>query len=768
MRKLTILVTFLFILKVQSQNLTFSDLLRVIEMPNPDQVTLLISDKSSDWEFYESEENSYAGENITWTYLRSYNTDLANGFLTVYYSENQPQKVWLQTLGIDVFNSITRDFKKYGFKFIKRKTYENSIDTYYENSKFELNVESSTNSESEYYTGDKYIITLKRIRGSYDYGNGLKKYYHSNGGISAVYYLNNYKKEGNYKSYYMNGKLKINCFYKNNQLTGQHKEYDSNGNLVISVEYKNGKLNGLYKKWNSDGYLINSGFYRDDKKEGKWKEDWEFQEYSWEYKRITFYKRDIEHGLKTSYYENGKVRKTENYENGKLSGVVKTYSEDGLITEIINKYVNGKIHGYRLRYNYVNNKKIRTDSSSYISGNREYRFRIGYDNIYYEIFNLKEFKKKDQLITSEEYWDQNQESELLNLKVYHSETENYDTLSSKLFFTFNGRESGGLSGLWKFYNQIGLIDSFGYMTISNDDIQEKNGLWKYFYSNGKPKYYYTYQKNKFNGSCKEWDSNGKLIKSGDYLNGKLNGRWDYYKQNGDHIISNYYLGIKVGEQLKYINFENREILVEKINIENKSKNTIYKVGKDPIMYNLFSFYSELYSCKNKLDQTYYIDLLNGEIKVYHGVNNSETILDTSDLRICFHAIGTYDENTHKFNGQFKFQSANGKIMCYGNGQLFINNRFTFGEPLGIWHYYYHNQGIHIIENHGLKMSENSETYYNISDDKLYKGQFILIDKGKKVISNIKKGKLHGESVSYDVNTNTEISRAIYKKGILKK
>ena len=141
MRKLTILVTFLFILKVQSQNLTFSDLLRVIEMPNPDQVTLLISDKSSDWEFYESEENSYAGENITWTYLRSYNTDLANGFLTVYYSENQPQKVWLQTLGIDVFNSITRDFKKYGFKFIKRKTYENSIDTYYENSKFELNGE---------------------------------------------------------------------------------------------------------------------------------------------------------------------------------------------------------------------------------------------------------------------------------------------------------------------------------------------------------------------------------------------------------------------------------------------------------------------------------------------------------------------------------------------------------------------------------------------------------------------------------------------------
>jgi len=158
----------------------------------------------------------------------------------------------------------------------------------------------------------------------------LEEYFHPNGNIGVKGYYNNGKKDSLWQWWYENGKQEEVAHFKNGFYINRRTHWRENGTL-LRIEVLSNPCN---TECCCDGYIF------------------DFDE-SGHVKYRTPIKNKIKHGLKLTYYPNGKIKKELRYKNDLLDGFSTEYDSIGNIVR------NG---------NYVLDKKVGLWQSYYENG----------------------------------------------------------------------------------------------------------------------------------------------------------------------------------------------------------------------------------------------------------------------------------------------------------------------------------------------------------------------------------------------------------------
>jgi uncharacterized protein len=168
---------------------------------------------------------------------------------------------------------------------------------------------------------------------------GEQKFYNNNGALNyksnQIETIENGKKisvkHGKFVSYHQNGKLREEGVYEMDKKSGLWHEYNQNGDLYRETFYKNGKVHGINNSYTNTGKPETKSEY--------------YEEIEIDGKKI----KNVFHGIRERYRDNGKIDSREKYIYGKKEGTWETYYTNGNIRET-NTYKNnlqiGKSIGY--------------------------------------------------------------------------------------------------------------------------------------------------------------------------------------------------------------------------------------------------------------------------------------------------------------------------------------------------------------------------------------------------------------------------------------
>ncbi|MFN8342248.1 MAG: CHAT domain-containing protein [Cyclobacteriaceae bacterium] len=321
---------------------------------------------------------------------------------------------------------------------------------------------------------------------------------------------------------------------------------------------------------------------------------------------------DVQHGIITYFFENGKPRYNYEARDGKMNGFFKEYSTRGILLQ--EGYMkNDSMTGTWIIYNsdgiksMVLEKKRNLNNGTVVSlfpdGSIEKR---GY--------------KIDDLTEGlwEEYYPNGKlkSREHFHLGKYHG--------PGKTYYENGQLESEGQymndlpSGVWHVYHENGQLNRTG----SYDSAGLRTGLWKHFHANGKPyltawrkagKLHGSYEEfyedgsPKKRGYCEEdqWSGpyefflptgvverrgtyvadslhghwtfyfeSGKLQSEGNYDNGAKDGEWKYYFENGAlSTVESFRKGVLHGLYVDY--YENGKVS-ERVNYVNGKQDGVYE------------------------------------------------------------------------------------------------------------------------------------------------------------------------------------------------
>ncbi|WP_417603004.1 toxin-antitoxin system YwqK family antitoxin [Owenweeksia hongkongensis] len=136
-------------------------------------------------------------------------------------------------------------------------------------------------------------------------GSRIKKEYHENGSLKAIYPINTDGIiEGELKQYYPDGGLLNSTTYINGVRQGSNYAYYSNGNLHIEENYDElGKLEGEFKEYFESGVLKTEGMYKANSKTGEWK----FYGEAGGLEEVNGYANNQTNGLQQVYHANGQI-----------------------------------------------------------------------------------------------------------------------------------------------------------------------------------------------------------------------------------------------------------------------------------------------------------------------------------------------------------------------------------------------------------------------------------------------------------------------------
>ncbi len=152
-----------------------------------------------------------------------------------------------------------------------------------------------------------------------------KLYYPFTNHLYHEVFVNNGKREGNYKKYYKTGELKIDCHYINGKLNGSCKTYYKSGKLKLECNYINGKKEGILYSY---------------------EENYKTQ--------LNYINGNIE-GKAYIYITDSNILCCEiEYKNGKQCGEFKTYYDDGSVKNVFSA-INLKKNGNYKKYDENNN-----------------------------------------------------------------------------------------------------------------------------------------------------------------------------------------------------------------------------------------------------------------------------------------------------------------------------------------------------------------------------------------------------------------------------
>jgi len=108
-----------------------------------------------------------------------------------------------------------------------------------------------------------------------------------------------------------------------------------------------------------------------------------------------------------------------------------------------------------------------------------------------------------------------------------------------------------------------------------DSLNNKNGIWEGYYSNGKIAYTGNYDHGLFQGQWKYFDENGQLVKLEEYRKGKLDGKVLMYDKGIIYDEITYVNGKKSGEHKHYSKTGNINYLQEYFNDSMTGRFVIY-------------------------------------------------------------------------------------------------------------------------------------------------------------------------------------------------
>lgn len=453
-------------------------------------------------------------------------------------------------------------------------------------------------------------------------------------------------------------------------------------------------------------------------------------------------------GIWKNYYENGTLKSIGKRKLSLLDSIWVFFNENGDTTDIINYYRNQK-SGYSIHYNY-----LKTDS----------------DTI--KLLIYKELYINDKKNGKSYYFKNNHLQKIVNyennIPSGWAYEYSYDTLITKILEYKNG---------FLVYSE--KINRFDKDTL-------KQGVWKYFYTDGKIMREENYLHGQLNGFYKEYDPQGKLIKMIKYVYGQpveestkedsiFSERKSFF-ENGNVKTTGYYKydSIPVGTHKEYdvegnvtvVRMYDNDGLLQSMGLfDSKGRKTgkwkeffptgevkaegKYKankrVGKWIFYFRDGKIEQTGYFYRGKYDKEWNWYFHSGKLfqreNYYHGkLDGKFFLLEESGDTI---VSGSYvdDEKTgmwHYFTGdqieEGKYESGykDGLWTAYNkeNKKLIFKGNFIQGVLDGKVYYYYNNGKLKKIEQYRLGVANGNWQYYDYNQQ----GHIVLIE-------NYRNGKL---------------------------
>ena len=384
-----------------------------------------------------------------------------------------------------------------------------------------------------------------------DLKNGLERIYNDEGKCVEEYTYSGNLKNGPANWFYPTGELRKTGKFENNKEEGKATEYDRDGRIITLLTYRNGfiyteekinrydsqaKRTGVWKDLYEDGKLQMEGNWQLGMKNGVFK----FYTRKGDLEKLERYENDVLIideastsilDIRKEYHANGTMREMGTYRNGKKQGNFRVYDEEGkesggllfdndiLVGEGMIDSLGRRVGDWKLFYP---DGKLRAQGK-YVVGLREGNWTYFFTNgkteqtgaykMDWPHGNWKWFYANGQLHREETY---------RNGKEDGSSVE-YDTLGvirNEGEFT-----AGARNGKWK-------------LTV-NDHTEEgqyldgeRDGLWVWYYGNGKRMFEGNYQSGIPIDRHKYWYENGQVEMTGKYEAGEMEGRWDFFDKNG--------------------------------------------------------------------------------------------------------------------------------------------------------------------------------------------------------------------------------------------
>lgn len=406
--------------------------------------------------------------------------------------------------------------------------------------------------------------------------NGLKITY-LDGEKTTETFVNDVK-QGITSWYYPDGKLKKSIPFSDGQEDGLGREFDTTGRVITMESYKKGFITareyvnrtdkaGLAQgKWVTfwnNGNLHTEGTYRKGQKNGY------FRQYTNDGKLFKIFKyiddvlqEDAEEiariDERSDYYSNGVIKTKAQYKNNLPDGLWSEFSEDGTLISML-LYKKGVVTGKGITdaagmrqgpwIEYYDDG-IRKAEGKYKDGKR-----VGSWTFYYHSGGKEEEGKFDSRGRPDGDWKwYYEEGQLLREQSFSLGKEDglmaEYTISGKII-TRGSFIDGLEQGEW-------LIEYGDQRAVGNYQNGQRDGSWKFYYSNGNLSYEGRFVEDLPDGRHTYYWENGQKKDEGVFIMGRKEGDWVKYQMDGlPFLIITYkngmekrYDGVKIVPELR--------------------------------------------------------------------------------------------------------------------------------------------------------------------------------------------------------------------------
>ncbi|WP_339916103.1 tetratricopeptide repeat protein [Yeosuana marina] len=588
-----------------------------------------------------------------------------------------------------------------------------------------------------YSYNNSYVKAIGTTSNEIPVGNW--EFYNNSGQLTAYgKFNNNGEKTEKWTWRYINGNLKETAVYENGVLNGDNLHFFKNGKPYIIANYKGDKLDGEYKYYNDKGALVQKKYLKNGELDGVYKSFFDIGEDLMEF--YIPYKNNSIEDKAIEYYTNGNVYSEIPFANGKRQGVEKKYFWNKNISSEIN-YSEGELNGdYKTFYSNGNPREIGQSLNDFYNGPWKtfYKDSILQSEFTYDKGNLDGEYKFYDTDGKLYYKYQYRKGEVIEYTYYNKQGEILKEERKKGGeFQFTGYSpegnivseglydiKGGKEGLWKFYSSNGVLNGTG--NYSEDKLI---GEYLNYYNNGEIESISNYKNDSLTGYYQEFHKNGQLKRQGWYKNNLAHGEWRSYYIDGT---------------------------LQEVNFYHKSQ--------------LHGF-QESYSCNGKLElisKYDYGDLVS-EINYDH-LGNPLQQINYRPKETNFTITYNYTNKTPKLKIDYVNGVKHGKYIDYDfYGNKRAEGNYTNGTQDGKWVWYYPNGNVETIRNY-LNGNLNGETidYFedgSIEEKRYYEygsaeGTWIsYYDNGKKSLeTTYYNDQLHGEKIFYDYSGNLQLIR----------
>ena len=477
-------------------------------------------------------------------------------------------------------------------------------------------------------------------------GEGLVKRYLDCGLLEEEYTISNDLYEGSGSYYRTNGSKASDYTTTNGQLEGEYLVYHPNGKVMEALIYKEGVIHGLYKSFYPNGQLQQQGEYSNGTLDGHW----------------------------LGFHPNGVKKFEVSYKEDKLSGTAKYYTDDGVMTELINYDDSGNLTGLYEAFD--------------IDGKPFYKYE--YDSG--RITSFQFFNKKGEVISKGEH----------NLK---------DTT------------------LMEGYNPAGLLNFRAYLYKGY-----QNGVTTFFHKNGNVKYSIQVVDNLWNGEYLEYHDNGQLKLKTTYLEGTNTGWVQQFSESGTLTSE----GMSVngnGEQVWKNYFPNGKVHEEKYLIggELHGESTYYDYAgriQSVDTWQLGKLIKSIeYDTLGNTKREYDIPLGVGEFKRISAQGNIVQRQTFSCGQTVGKILNYYDNGQLESESEIQLGNYSGDIkIYYPDGQLSVEGQYNAGlyDSLWVWYDAFGNKNSESFYKEGL--INGNATFYHFNGSMESTCNYVLDEK----------------------------------------